>query len=167
MRQHVDLSLDALDEIRHAIDDGLDQPDQHRRAGGEAWVRLAAARGEDREGVRLRIAEGDEPVAGEDEGDGRGDGLRRLGLIQHRGGHEVRAVFLIEAARRLDLTLLFAGRYLQLERALYLPLLFPLGIEEIDPDRLLGDPPWILMRLERTRPGIVNGEHDPSPAARA
>src|SRR4029077_6867480 len=67
-RQLVDLALDVLDEIRHAIDEGFDQPDQHRRAVGEAWVWLAATRGEDREGARFGVAQRDKPIAGEDEG---------------------------------------------------------------------------------------------------
>ena len=55
----------------------------------------------------------------------------------------MRAVLLIEPARRLDLLLLLAGWNLQLERPLDLPLFFPRGIEEIDPDRLLGDAPGL------------------------
>ena len=66
-RQRVDFRLDALDEVSHAIGDGFDQTDEHRRPVGESWIRLAAARAENRERKRLRIAHRDQPVASEDE----------------------------------------------------------------------------------------------------
>ena len=62
-RQRVDFRLDALDEVSHAIGDGFDQTDEHRRPVGERWIRLAAARAENRERKRLRMAHRDQPVA--------------------------------------------------------------------------------------------------------
>ena len=118
MRQPLDLRLDALDEIGEPVDDRLQQADQDGGAALEVRLGAVAARHIDGEGPRLRIAHGDEALAGEDEGDGRRPRLPLLGLIQQGRGHEIRAVLLIEAARRLDLLLLLARRHVELERPL-------------------------------------------------
>ena len=56
-----------------------------------------------REGLRLGVAHGDQPVAGEDEGDGRRLRDRRLDVVDDRRRHEVGAALLVEPIGRLDL----------------------------------------------------------------
>ena len=56
-----------------------------------------------REGLRLGVAHGDEPVAGEDEGDRRRLRDRRLDVVDDRRRHEVGAALLVEPIGRLDL----------------------------------------------------------------
>ena len=106
-----------------------------------------------------RIAHGDEPLAGKDEGDRRRSRLALLGLIEQGRRHEIGAVLLIEAARRLDLLLLLAGRHVELERPLDLFLLLRRGIEEIDPNGGFGDPRLALLALERAGAVLIDGEH--------
>ena len=69
LRQLVDLALDALHAVGLAVDDRLEQADQHGRAAHAGGVLLLRAIEEHLDRARLGIAHRDEPVAGEDEGD--------------------------------------------------------------------------------------------------
>ena len=67
----LDLALDALDEIGQPVDDGLQQPNEHCCAAGEAEVRLGGSARRRSEKHGARHTQRDQPVAGENEGDRR------------------------------------------------------------------------------------------------
>ncbi len=124
------------------------------------WVSDRLQRATNRaEGAQIHIAERDQALAGDDEGHRRRFRRGQIALVEHRRGHEMGAVLLIEPARRLDLLLLFARRHVELERALDLGLLLRRGVEEVDPHRLLGDPGLAGLREEHPLAGLVDGEH--------
>jgi hypothetical protein len=75
VRHPIDLQADALQDVCGAIDDGVEQIEQHGFAGDVGRAVAGELVADDHERARIVIAHRDEAMAGEDEGH-RG-GLRR------------------------------------------------------------------------------------------
>ena len=81
----------------------------------------------------MMIAHGDQPVVLDDEGDWRGFRPVILAAADESGGHEGRAILLVEAARGFDLGQFFAGRNIDAERLLDGRFLKRRRLDQIDP----------------------------------
>ncbi len=130
-----------LQQIGGAIDDGLQQAQEDVQAAAPNLGLALGLGREGRERARLDIADGHQPVAGEDEGDGA---WHRPGLIQaaEQGGrHEGRAIVLVEAAGGLDLGHLLAGGKIDADRRFHGPLFLAGGLDQFDPDSVVRQPP--------------------------
>jgi hypothetical protein len=138
VRDLVDFEPDALEHVRHPIDQGVEQPGQHRVAAPIRPGRALAAGSEQRERLRLGVAHRDQAVARQNEGDRGRLRMLRLGLGDDGVGHVQSAVLLVQAARELDLLHLLPGRDPDVEQALD-PALFVVGRRyQVEPDRLSG-----------------------------
>jgi len=95
--------------------------------------------GENHERLGVDVADGDQMILGQDEPDRVAARLAAGDAVEHRHGHERRAVFLIEPARRLDFGQFLAGRDVG-SNELFGKRFLGLGrFEEIDPDRAFGN----------------------------
>ena len=149
----IDLEPDPLQNVGGAIDHRVEQFHQHGFAGCAGGQLRQSLLPTITNGLRIVVAHRDQPVAGQDEGDGRG--LRRVGvrLAHHGRGHVPRAVLDIETAGDLDLLHLFAGRHRDAEMALDQLVFRDRGGYEVEPDSVFrklaagGN----LAALERTR----------------
>ena len=123
--------------IGGAVDHGIEQIHQHGFAGdcGRAASRELVV--DHRERARLVVAHGDQPVAGENEGDRRGLRRRRVGLAHQRRGHVARAILDVEPAGDLDLLHFLARRHGDAEPALDQLVFAGRRVDEIEPDRVL------------------------------
>jgi hypothetical protein len=117
-------------------------PSWHRP--GSRWI-WASNRANDlglEQGERLRlgVANGDEPLAGEHEGDRLVLGVLRAGVVvgEHQRGHVGRAVGLVEPAGQLDLGHVLAGRNADAQACLDRLLLLAGRIDQLDPHDVVG-----------------------------
>ena len=100
----------------------------------------------------MMVADGDQRVVLDDEGDGRGFRLVVLAAPDQVGGHEGRAVLLVEPARCLDLCQFLAGRNVDAQCRLDRGLLRVRGLHEVQPDGACESP-------TRRPPGVRSGSH--------
>ena len=164
MRDLIDLRTDAFQNVGRPVDHRIEQVHQYRfaRHGRRANARELVA--DDHERARVVVAHGDEPMAGQNEGHRCRLWCGAIGLAHQRRGHVTRAVFGIEPARDLDLLHFFAGG----NRRAGLPLdelvLLDVGIDEVEPDRILryGDIRHDRHTVERCAARNVDPQHDPS-----
>ncbi len=163
----VDVGTDLFQYVRGAVDDRLDQPEEHRRRGGAAAARLGGAGEELLLGPQLVVAQGGDAVGpGDHDGERRQCRLADVDAGQHRGGHEHRPVLQVEAARELDLLGLLARRQACMEKGFRRLVLGARRLVEVDPAHLGRQ---CLALDDRNRRGSVVGEgigreHDRVPA---
>jgi hypothetical protein len=155
----VDAALHRLQDVGEPLDHGVQQAEQ--RHGPATGVTLRDTLGVQAEGLQLRIAQSDQPAVGQHEGDRRG--FRRLVLTpgEERGGHESRAVLLVEPAGGLDLGHFGERRQLQAKRGLDGEFLLARRLEQVDPDDVGIEPPARVGRLglERARALVEHSQH--------
>ena len=104
------MTADAFEMIGGPVHHRFQQADIDAPAGHRRGLRLHRPLDIDREGLRVVIADGDEEIVLDDEGDGRGFGLVVLAAADQVGGHEGGTILLVEAARGLDLGQFLASR---------------------------------------------------------
>ena len=109
------------------------RPREQRGGRGARRGMLLRIGDEALKGQRIGVAIGDQPAAGEDEGDLRV--FRQIGVELGDDGdrHVERAVVLVQTVRRFDLLHFLARRHVDAERRLDQLLLGRRGLDEIDP----------------------------------
>ena len=137
-RHRVEVELHALEQVGGALGERLEQPGEQRRRGRARCRRPLDQGHEPPERCRIRVAVGDQPVVGEDEGDRAA--LRRwpveLGADGRR--HVDRSVLFVETARGLDLLHLVAGGYIHREQRLDGLFLLRRRLEQVGPQEFVG-----------------------------
>lgn len=109
----------------------------------------------------MGVANGDQAISSQDEGD---IGQRRrvgVSLPEQRGGHEDGVVFDIETGGRLDILEVVAGRDLDAENLLDIEFLIAGRLDHVDPDDILGKGGGMRQIADLNRPaiGTVSGNH--------
>ena len=159
LREALDLVLDALDEVGHAVDDGVEQAGHDGGAGGARRIALLDALQVERKRLGLGVADGDQAVAGEDEGDGRRLRDRRLDVVDDRRRHEVGAALLIEAVGGLDLAHLGARRDVDGQRVLGELVFLDGRLQQVDPYGIAGQRRARLMYRQPFAVRVVDRHH--------
>jgi hypothetical protein len=85
LRDAVDLPFGEFEGVGEPVDHGIEQAGEHPFGGRRGQRFLLRAAAEHLEGARFDPAQGDEPAAVQQEGDGIGDRLRALGAGEQRG----------------------------------------------------------------------------------
>src|SRR5262245_45226161 len=169
VRVLIDLRTDALQNAGRAIDHRIQQVHQYRFAGHRRRASARELVADDHERARLIVAYRDEAMARQNEGHRRGLWRGGVGLAHQRRGHVTRAVFGAEAAGALDLLHFFAGGNRRAGCTLDELVLLVVGIDEVEPDRILryGDIRRDRHAVERCAARNVDPQHDPSADAGA
>jgi hypothetical protein len=134
--QLIDITRNFFQNIGHTIDNHVEQYHQHGLCACGVNRASLATRFECLERLGLDEADGDKPVADENEADDVGDRLLAVGIGQDQRGHESPVTFAIETARYLDFFHVGTRRQLQLHMLSYTVQLVGGRIEQIEPQRL-------------------------------
>ena len=128
--------LRALQHIRDAVDDRVEQPHENRLARNAEISLALALRGIGAKRQRIGIADRHQTLADEHEGDRLGFGAFRFDVGHDGRGHEQGAVFLIEPAGDFDLAHFLTGWQLDGEAGLGERLFLFRRRQKVDPDRI-------------------------------
>lgn len=156
-RDRVNVAADALEDVGHPVDDFVEQIHEHVGRRCAQRVIAVCMRGEDSEGPGIAVADRDEQIVGQDEGNGRVFRLGRVRLPHHVRRHEHGPVLAIEAARGFDLLHVLLGREGDAERPLEKSLFFPRWLVKVDPCRMRRQY-GSLGRRDRLQMAIVEGK---------
>ena len=115
MRERVDVGLNPLENVGNPVDGRIENPGEHLLAARTGQAVPTRFRCEMTKGRRLRIAQGQQAMAGENEGDGNDLRHGRIGLRHHGRRHVDGVVFHIEPARDLDFLHVLFGRHIEAE----------------------------------------------------
>ncbi len=161
--------LHLFENVGEAIDNRVKQADECHLARLVARPRLRRLGCEHAEGLRLRMAKGDEAMTREDEGHGHAVGDFGVRAMDQDRRHEEGALFLIEPARRLDLPHFLERRQIEAEGAFNPRDLLRLGVQKIDPDGVLRQRGVAGRGLRQKRSVLadIGGDHAPLPHGRA
>ncbi len=138
MRHLVDVAADPLQNIRAAINHRVEEFHQHHLAGDGGRARPRQLALDQGERLRLVVAHRHQAVPGQDEGHGRGRRHLGVGMAHQRRRHVAGAVLDIEPAGNLDFLHVLAGGDGDPGQPFDRLVLRRAGIEEVDPDRAIG-----------------------------
>ena len=139
MGGRVDLAADLFQDVRGAVDHGIEQI-HHDGLAGDGYRALAGElRADDGERLRLVVAHRGQAMAGQNERHRRRPRHLRIGVAHQGRGHVARAVLHIESAGDLDLLHFLPGRHGDAEGALDQLVFLVGGTDEVEPDGAVGN----------------------------
>ena len=137
MADRIDVGADALQNVGAAVDDRVEQFQQHGLAvdAGNGAARQLVLHQHER--FRHIVTHRHQPMVRQDEGHRRDPRRFGIGRAHQTGGHVTRAVFGVEPARNLDLLHVLAGRHRDAGQPFDGVVLFGRRLDHVDPDRAL------------------------------
>ena len=163
-RNLFDVIAHMLENVGEAVDHGVENVHHDGFAGRVRGTRALESMIDDDERARFVVANGDQAMAGENEGDRRGGRYLRVLMCHQRRGHVTRAVLDVEPAGDFDL-LHFPQRGNRDAECVFDRLVLAGGRQfEIDPQRVLRkrNVSFDLLAHESAAPRRINGQHQRS-----